>query len=91
MRYANKVLSVDEAIAHVRSGSRLMLGEFVGAGEPACCIEALLASGIGQLTLITNTPGCAAAFSKPGCSAPANWPSSSARTSARPTNRRRLT
>lgn len=64
MRYANKVLSVDEAIAHVRSGSRLMLGEFVGAGEPACCIEALLASGIGQLTLITNTPGLRGGFLK---------------------------
>ena len=64
MRYANKVLPVDEAIAHVRSGSRLMLGEFVGAGEPACCIEALLASGIGQLTLITNTPGLRGGFLK---------------------------
>lgn len=64
MRYANKVLSVDEAIAHVRNGSRLMLGEFVGAGEPACCIEALLASGIGQLTLITNTPGLRGGFLK---------------------------
>ena len=64
MRYANKVISVDEAIAHVRNGSRLMLGEFVGAGEPACCIEALLASGIGQLTLITNTPGLRGGFLK---------------------------
>lgn len=64
MRYANKVISVDEAVAHVRGGSRLMLGEFVGAGEPACCIEALLASGVGELTLITNTPGLRGGFLK---------------------------
>ena len=64
MRYANKVLSVDEAIAHVRSGSRLMLGEFVGAGEPACCIEALLASSVNQLTLIANTAGLRGGFLK---------------------------
>lgn len=64
MRYANKVLSVDEAIAHVHSGCRLMLGEFVGAGEAACCIEALLASRIGNLTLITNTPGLRGGFLK---------------------------
>jgi acetate CoA/acetoacetate CoA-transferase alpha subunit len=64
MRYANKVKSIHEALAPLRSGMRLMLGEFVGAGEPACCIEALLDSDIGALTLIANTPGLRGGFLK---------------------------
>lgn len=64
MPYANKVKSIEEALAPLRSGMRLMLGEFVGAGEAACCIEALLASDIGELTLIANTPGLRGGFLK---------------------------
>jgi acetate CoA/acetoacetate CoA-transferase alpha subunit len=64
MRYANKVVSVGEALSHVRSGTRLMLGEFVGAGEAARCIEALLYSGVNELTLIANTPGLRGGFLK---------------------------
>jgi acetate CoA/acetoacetate CoA-transferase alpha subunit len=64
MRYANKVKSIPEALAPLRSGMRLMLGEFVGAGEPACCIEALLASDVDSLTLIANTPGLRGGFLK---------------------------
>ena len=41
-----------------------MLGEFVGAGEPACCIEALLESEVDALTLIANTPGLRGGFLK---------------------------
>lgn len=64
MRYENKVKTVDDALAPLTAGMRLMLGEFVGAGEPARCIEALLASGIGHLTLIANTPGLRGGFLK---------------------------
>ena len=64
MRYPNKVKSIDEALEPLRPGMRLMLGEFVGAGEAACCIQALLASGIGELTLIANTPGLRGGFLK---------------------------
>lgn len=64
MRYANKVRPIDEALASLRSGMRLMIGEFVGAGEPARCIEALLASGVDNLTLIANTPGLRGGFLK---------------------------
>jgi acetate CoA/acetoacetate CoA-transferase alpha subunit len=53
----NKVISVDSAMRHVKPGMRIMMGEFVGAGEPARCIEWLLAERIGNLTLITVTPG----------------------------------
>jgi acetate CoA/acetoacetate CoA-transferase alpha subunit len=53
----NKVISVDSAMRHVKPGMRIMMGEFVGAGEPARCIEWLLAERIDDLTLITVTPG----------------------------------
>ncbi len=53
----DKVMSIDAAMAHVTPGSRVMMGEFVGAGEPAKCIEWLLAHGIDRLTLIANTSG----------------------------------
>ncbi|MDG0026301.1 CoA-transferase [Trinickia sp. Y13] len=64
MRYVNKVKSIEAALAALQPGMRLMLGEFVGAGEAACCIEALLASGVGDLTLIANTPGLRGGFLK---------------------------
>lgn len=51
-------------MAKLEPGMRLMLGEFVGAGEPAACIDWLLASGIGDLTLISNTPGMRGGFGK---------------------------
>jgi len=53
----NKVMSLDDAMARVTPGTRLMMGEFVGHGEPAACIEWLIAHNVGDLTLITNTPG----------------------------------
>ncbi len=62
MRYTNKVKTIEQALAPLRSGMRLMLGEFVGAGEAARCIEALLASDVRELTLIANTPGLRGGF-----------------------------
>ena len=53
----SKVMSIEAAMARVVPGSRVMMGEFVGAGEPARCIEYLLAQRIGGLTLIANTTG----------------------------------
>ncbi|HVI51262.1 MAG TPA: 3-oxoacid CoA-transferase subunit A [Candidatus Sulfotelmatobacter sp.] len=52
-----KVIPIDEALSHVRSGIRLMLGEFVGAGQPAKSIEWIVDRAIDQLTLIVCTPG----------------------------------
>ncbi len=54
----NKVMGLDEAMASVTPGTRLMLGEFVGAGEPARCIERSLDRRVGDLTLIHGNPGC---------------------------------
>jgi len=52
-----KVTSLDEALSHVRNGVSLMLGEFVGAGQPAKSIEWIIDHAIDQLTLIVCTPG----------------------------------
>jgi len=62
--YRNKVQAIADAMAPLRSGMRLMMGEFVGAGEPACCVQWLLRSGITDLTLIANTPGLRGGFLK---------------------------
>jgi acetate CoA/acetoacetate CoA-transferase alpha subunit len=53
----NKVVSLDAAMRRIEPGMRLMMGEFVGAGEPARCIEWLLEQRVGDLTLIAVTPG----------------------------------
>jgi acetate CoA/acetoacetate CoA-transferase alpha subunit len=58
----DKVVSLDAAMGHVTAGMRVMMGEFVGAGEPARCIEWLLEKRIGDLTLITVTPGVRGGF-----------------------------
>jgi acetate CoA/acetoacetate CoA-transferase alpha subunit len=64
MGYISKVTRVEDAIARVAPGASVMMGEFVGAGEPARCIEALLAAGTRELTLIANTPGLRGGFLK---------------------------
>lgn len=64
MAHINKIMELEAAMQHVACGTRLMMGEFVGAGEPAKCIEWLLGSGIDNLTLISNTPGLRGGFLK---------------------------
>jgi len=58
----DKVMPVDEAMARVTAGTRLMMGDFVGMAEPARCIEWLLERGVGNLTLIACTPGLRGGF-----------------------------
>src|SRR5260221_11500023 len=64
MAGANKVVALNEAMRRVTPGTRLMMGEFVGGGEPAQCIEWLLEQRVDRLTLITNTPGMRGGFLK---------------------------
>ena len=64
MPLVNKVVSIDVAMQRVTPGTRLMMGEFVGAGEPAKCVEWLLAKRVDRLTLIANTPGLGGGFLK---------------------------
>lgn len=64
MARISKVVALGEALERITPGTRLMVSEFVGAGEPAKCIEWLLDRRIGGLTLITNTAGLRGGFLK---------------------------
>ncbi|WP_272427739.1 CoA transferase subunit A [Polyangium jinanense] len=55
-------MPLDEAMARVVNGTRLMMGEFVGVAEPAKCIEWMLEKRVRDLTLITVTPGLKGGF-----------------------------
>jgi len=57
-----KIMPLDEAMARVGNGTRLMMGEFVGVAEPAKCIEWMLEKRVRDLTLITVTPGLKGGF-----------------------------
>ncbi|WP_371379221.1 CoA transferase subunit A [Sporomusa aerivorans] len=57
-KFTNKVKSIDEALRCIpKSGATIMMGGFVGAAEPTCCIEWLIKNQINEITLITNEPG----------------------------------
>ena len=53
----DKTLPLNDAMARVAPGNTVMVGEFVGSGEPALCLEWLLDHRIGDLTLIASTVG----------------------------------
>jgi len=52
-----KFRTVAEAIALIQPGSRIMVGGFGLAGYPERLVEALAASGVGDLTIISNDLG----------------------------------
>ena len=57
-KFSNKIKSMDEALSGIpKSGATIMMGGFVGAAEPTCCIEWLIKKQICEITLITNEPG----------------------------------
>jgi 3-oxoacid CoA-transferase subunit A len=53
----SKILGIEEALALIRPGARIMVGGFGLAGYPEDLVEALAASGIGDLTIISNDLG----------------------------------
>lgn len=57
-KFSNKVKTLDEALSAIpKAGATIMMGGFVGAGEPTCCIDWLVKNQIREITLITNEPG----------------------------------
>lgn len=57
-KFSDKIKSIDEALHSIpKSGATIMMGGFVGAAEPTCCIEWLIKNQIREITLITNEPG----------------------------------
>ena len=53
----NKVVSIDEAISHIKDGMTIMVGGFLGCGSPHKLIDALVEKGVKNLTLICNDSG----------------------------------
>lgn len=54
---SKKIRTIPGAIAKIKPGYRIMVGSFGNAGYPEGLIEALAASGIGDLTIISNDMG----------------------------------
>ena len=54
----NKIVeSIEAAVSDVRDGSTVMIGGFGGAGMPAELIDALIAQGAKDLTIVNNNAG----------------------------------
>lgn len=53
----NKVVSMDEAIAHIKDGMTIMVGGFLGCGSSHRIIDALVEKNVKDLTLICNDSG----------------------------------
>ncbi len=53
----NKVVTVNEAISHIKDGMTVMIGGFLGCGTPHKLVDALVEGGVKDLTLICNDTG----------------------------------
>lgn len=53
----DKICSAKQAVSRIRAGSSIMIGGFGLAGVPELLVEALVESGIGDLTIISNDLG----------------------------------
>ena len=53
----SKVVTVDEALSHVKDGMTVLIGGFLGVGTPERIIDALVAKGIKNLTIVGNDSG----------------------------------
>ncbi|HSH35883.1 acetate CoA-transferase subunit alpha [Schnuerera sp.] len=52
-----KVVTIDEAIDHVKDGMTIMVGGFLSCGTPHKLVDALVEKGVKDLTLICNDSG----------------------------------
>lgn len=50
----NKLISIEEAVDKIKDGMTVMIGGFLGVGSPERLIDALVAKGVKDLTLIAN-------------------------------------
>ena len=53
----NKLVSMEEAVSHVKDGRTVFIGGFLGVGTPEKIIDALVAKGVKDLTVIGNDTG----------------------------------
>lgn len=52
-----KLISIEDAVAKIQDGATIMIGGFLAAGSPNRIIDALVASGVKDLTVICNDSG----------------------------------
>lgn len=52
-----KIISLEDAISHVKDGMTIMIGGFLGCGNPHRLIDALVEKNVKDLTLICNDSG----------------------------------
>jgi len=50
----SKLISMEEAIDHIKDGMTIMVGGFLGSGSPHSIIDALVKKQVKDLTLICN-------------------------------------
>lgn len=53
----NKIISIDDALDYVKDGMTIMVGGFLGCGNPHRLIDAIVKKGIQDITLICNDSG----------------------------------
>ena len=53
----NKIKTIEEAIAPISDGARIMVGGFMATGTPEILIDALVKKGVCNLTIICNDGG----------------------------------
>lgn len=50
----NKLISIEEAVSHIKDGMTIMIGGFLAVGTPEKLVDALVAKGVKDLTIIAN-------------------------------------
>lgn len=53
----NKLVTMEEAVSHVKDGMTVFIGGFLGVGTPEKIIDALIEKGVKDLTVIGNDTG----------------------------------
>ena len=53
----NKRITIEEAVSRIKDGDTIMVGGFLAVGTPESLIDALVAKGVKDLTLICNDTG----------------------------------
>lgn len=53
----NKRITVQEAASHIKAGMTLMIGGFMACGTPEKLMDAIVAQGTGELTIVANDGG----------------------------------
>ncbi len=53
----NKIITIEEAVSHIKDGMSVMIGGFLAVGTPDKLIDALIAKGVKDLTIIGNDTG----------------------------------